>query len=154
MSDQRQTLKDHIVGLRHVGYIVPDLKAATDTFEKIYGISDGDISIIPPYDTDAPTRFAFISVGNVEFELIEPLSDDFKKQLLASPSGGGGINHVAYDVTDIEGALSLLEAKGITPGHVTPDGIIDLGNKKMLYLDPATTDGFLIELIETKQETP
>ncbi|MFT6287754.1 MAG: catechol 2,3-dioxygenase-like lactoylglutathione lyase family enzyme [Alcanivorax sp.] len=64
------------------------------------------------------------------------------------PSGGAGINHVAWRVSDIEAALVSLLARGIRPGHVTPDGVVTIGKKKMVYLDPDTTDGLIIELIE------
>ena len=67
------------------------------------------------------------------------------------PSGGAGINHVAWQVDDIEAAVAHLEAAGIYPGHVTPDGIVAIGDKKMVYLDPATTGGLVLELIEYPQ---
>jgi hypothetical protein len=31
---------------------------------------------------------------------------------------------------------------------VTPDGVVRIGEKKMVYLDPDTTGGLVIELIE------
>jgi methylmalonyl-CoA/ethylmalonyl-CoA epimerase len=68
--------------------------------------------------------------------------------LLAMPSGGAGINHVAWRVDDIDDAVALLARHEIYPGHVTPNGVIAIGQKKMVYLDPATTGGLIIELIE------
>ncbi|TRX55039.1 VOC family protein [Thalassomonas sp. M1454] len=144
-------LKDHIIGLQHVGYIVPNLKQAVDNFKRVYGVTDDDIIIFPDYEISGPevlTRFAFINVQGCEFELIEPISAEFKTLLNNSASGGAGINHVAWQVTDIEGAVAALATKNISPGHVTPNGVIDMGRKKMVYLDPQTTDGLLIELIE------
>ena len=55
---------------------------------------------------------------------------------------------MAWRVRDIEGALQRLHEQGIAPGHVTPDGVVSFGGKKMVYLDPATTGGLVIELIE------
>jgi hypothetical protein len=55
---------------------------------------------------------------------------------------------VAWRVDDIEAAVALLATNGIRPGHVTPDGIIAIGPKKMVYLDTATTGGLVIELLE------
>ena len=68
------------------------------------------------------------------------------------PSGGAGINHVAWRVRDIEGAVARLAGQGIYPGHVTPGGIVAIGAKKMVYLDPATTGGLVIELIQYPQD--
>ncbi|WND03549.1 VOC family protein [Temperatibacter marinus] len=143
-----QVLKDYIVGLRHVGFIVPSIKESLLTFKRVYGISDQEITITPPYDEACMTRFAFFKVGGQEYELIEAVTDDFKETLHQSASAGGGLNHLAYAVRNIEGALDALNKVGVKPGHVTPDGIVDFGKRKMVYLDPETTDGLLIELIE------
>lgn len=143
-------LAQHILGLAHIGFIVEDLQLAIDEFVRVYGIDDAAINVQPPFEDEATTRFAFIDVAGVEFELIEPISDHFKAVLLAIPSGGAGINHVAYRVDNLEKVGALLTTRGIRPGHVTPDGIVDFGPKKMLYLNPEDTGGLVIELIEVK----
>ena len=48
--------------------------------------------------------------------------------------------------------VDLLAERDIRPGHVTPDGIIAIGPRKMVYLDPATTGGQVIELIQYPPE--
>ena len=156
MTSTPQILSDHILGFVHVGHIVADLAASIADFQRLYGVSAADILVLPPFEqTDnVPARFALIKVKDMEFELIQPISAHFK-QLLLTPgaSGSAGINHVAWQVKDIEGAMQLLASHGIKPGHVTPDGVITMTKtstsaKKMVYLDPATTGGLLVELIE------
>ena len=142
-------LSDYIIGLQHVGHVVPDIDAALQTFQRIYGVGDESIRRVPEHSDDsAEALFAFVKVGNTEFELIQPLSERFRSTVLGAPSGGGGINHVAWRVSDIEACLGLLEETGIGPGHVTPDGPFSYGNMKIVYLDPAACDGYYIELIE------
>lgn len=148
MPDIKATLQDYIVGLRHIGHIVTDLKTSVDTFKEIYGITDECIKIIPPYSETAQNRIAFIKIAETEFELIEPISEEYKRLLFSQPSGGGGINHICYDVKDIAGAVACLAEKNIRPGYITPDGIIKLNSHKMVYLNPADTFGHLIELME------
>jgi len=148
MSDVAATLKDRIVGVAHVGFIVPSLDSALAQFSRVYGLSPQDVEIQPPPGEDALTRFAFFIVGGLQFELIEPVSAQFKEQLLGMPSGGAGINHLAWRVDDIDAALELLAVRNIHPGHVTPDGVISIGQRKMVYLDPETTGGLVIELIQ------
>lgn len=148
MTDARQVLKDRIMAVAHVGFVVPSLEEAVANAVRVYGLAPGDISVHPAPGEEALTRFAFFRVGDLEFELIEPCSEQFRTLLLGMPSGGAGINHVAWRVDDIEAAVALLATNGIRPGHVTPDGIIAIGPKKMVYLDPATTGGLVIELIE------
>lgn len=141
-------LKDFIVGLRHVGHIVDDLQASIADFRRIYGLTDDDITVLPPFDQEAPARFGLLNVGGVEFELIEPISDDMKATLNAVASGAGGINHVAYVVSDIDAAMAVLAKQGIRPGHVTPGGVVDTGRTRIAYLNPADTSDLLIELVE------
>ena len=64
------------------------------------------------------------------------------------PSGGAGINHLAWRVDDIDAAMDILAERGVQAGHVTPDGVITIGQRKMVYLDPETTGGQVIELIQ------
>lgn len=146
-------LKDFIVGLRHIGHIVGDLRVSIEDFRRIYGLDDEDITVLPPFGEPAPARFGLLNVGGVEFELIEPIGDEMRATLTAVESGAGGINHVAYVVSDIDGAVAALARQGIRPGHVTPDGVVDTGRTRIVYLDPAGTGGMLIELVEVYGDT-
>ncbi|MEP1472648.1 MAG: VOC family protein [Halieaceae bacterium] len=148
MSDIAATLKERIVGVAHVGFIVPDLNDALAEFCRIYGLEPAEVEVQPPAGEEALTRFAFFQIGELHFELIEPVSSQFKEQLLGMPSGGAGINHLAWRVDDIDAALDILAEIGVQPGHVTPDGVITIGQRKMVYLDPETTGGQVIELIQ------
>ena len=148
MPDPHGLLKDNILGVAHVGFVVPDLESAVAEARRVYGLAASAIRYVPERGQETPTRFAFFTVGDLEFELIEPRSPEFRQKLLSMPSGGAGINHVAWRVKDIESAVVRLAEEGIEPGHVTPQGIVEIGDKKMVYLDPETTGGLVIELIE------
>lgn len=152
MSDVAGILQDRIMGVAHVGFIVPSLEGALADFDRVYGLSPQTVEIQPPAGEDALTRFAFFTIGGLQFELIEPVSAQFKEQLLGMPSGGAGINHLAWRVDDIDAAVALLAARDIYPGHVTPAGVVTIGARKMVYLDPETTGGLVIELIEYPDE--
>jgi hypothetical protein len=148
VADLDAVLKDHILGPAHVGFVVEDLACALAHACKLYGLDEGDVHYEPTPGVEAPTRFAFIEVGGLSFEFIQPCDDVFRQQLFAAPSGGGGINHLAWKVRDLVGVLKLLSPLGIVPGYVTPDGPVSIGTKLMVYLDPATTGGQMVELIE------
>ena len=144
-----KALKDYIIGLQHVGHIVQDLDAAVASFCRLYGLDENDVRRVPEIpDEDVPTLFAFVNVAGTEFELIQPQSAAARRVLLASSSGGGGINHVAWRVLDIDACVELLAGQQIRPGHVTPDGVVDTGRSRIIYLDPGDTDGVLIELVQ------
>lgn len=148
-----QCLADHITGLQHIGCVVGDLQASIDSFRRLYGLEDSAIRVLPDQGAETQARFAFIRLAGTEFELIEPVSGEQKAMLLAAPSGGGGINHVAWSVRDLDGALEGLAKAGIMPGYVTPGGPVTLPSSRMVYLDPATTGGLLVELIEAHADS-
>jgi len=84
-------------------------------------------------------------VGGINLELIQPLSKQFK-EMLGNPVEG--INHIAFTVKDIDEAVRLMSKKGIRLGHVTKDGILDMGRSKVAYFNPEDTGGILIEFVE------
>ena len=144
----KTALSDYIIGLRHVGHVVEDLDAAVASFKRVYGIRSEAIRYLP--NDDQAARFAFITVGTTEFELVQPVSDELRATIAAHPNGSGGINHVAWRVSDLDACLEILGQLGIGPGHVTPDGPIGFKNVRFVYLDPTHCDGLLIELVEIK----
>lgn len=132
--------------LRHVGYIVKDMDTTVTMFKKIFSVKDEDIRTMSADDTGGAGAFAFINIGGTELELIQPVSDFFREMTGDPPPG---INHIAFQVKDVEKAVKALEGKGVHLGYITKDGIFDTGKSKLAYLDPNDTDGILIELVES-----
>jgi methylmalonyl-CoA/ethylmalonyl-CoA epimerase len=144
-----KSLEHYFDGLQHVGHVVDDLEASIDAFRRVYGIDESAVRRVPEVpDGSEATLFAFITVGGTEFELIEPRTAAAKDQLGKSPCGGAGINHVAWRVRDIDACVRLLAHAGIRPGHVTPHGVVDTGQSRIVYLDATDTGGLLVELVE------
>mgnify|MGYP001451892034 CR=1 FL=1 len=133
------------VKLRHVGYITNDMDKSVKMFKKFFDLKDEDIRSMSADDTGGAGAFSFIKVGGTELELVQPLSDYFREMTGNPPAG---INHIAFQVQDIEKEIKSLEEKGIHLGYFTRDGIFDTGKGKIAYLDPHDTDGILIELVE------
>ena len=140
-------MDEMITKLRHVGYIVKDMDKSVNVFKKLFDVKDEDIRMLTADDTGGAGAFSFIPVGGTELELIQPISDYFKEMTGDPPEG---INHIAFQVKDVEKAVKNMEEKGIHLGYITKDGIFDTGKTKIAYLDPKDTDGILIELIEIK----
>ena len=141
------SMDEMITKLRHVGYIVKDMDKSVNVFKKLFDVKDEDIRMLTADDTGGAGAFSFIPVGGTELELIQPISDYFKEMTGDPPEG---INHIAFQVKDVEKAVKNMEEKGIHLGYITKDGIFDTGKTKIAYLDPKDTDGILIELIEIK----
>jgi len=139
-------LLEHIVGLRHVGMVVTDRWATVQRLVNLFGLTAEQVALVPPeHDSEVETRFAFLTLPDVVLEVIEPVSERFRAQLLTR---GAGADHVCFTVRDLDGAIASLEAHGARLGHVTPDGPVETPSFRLAYFDPATTGGLLLELIE------
>jgi len=143
-------MQDLIVCVRHIGVYVENMDDSINTFANLFDLDPEKLFQVPAAGEPAPdSRFAFVPVGGMDFELIQPISEKFK-QIVSNPPPG--INHVAFTVTDIELAVDLMDAKGVRLGHVTSDGILDMPKSRVAYFNPEDTGGILIEFVEPKKE--
>lgn len=139
-------LLEHIVGLRHVGMVVADRRATVDRLVALFGLAPEQVVLVPASDgTGVETRFAFLTLPDVVLEVIEPVSERFRTQLLGR---GAGADHVCFTVRDLDAAITTMQAQGARLGHVTPDGPVTTPTFRLAYFDPASTGGLLLELIE------
>jgi methylmalonyl-CoA/ethylmalonyl-CoA epimerase len=88
---------------------------------------------------------AFLPVGESEVELLESTAPDgpIAKYI---EKRGEGIQHVAFQVENIEEALAELKQKGIQLIDQTPRK--GAGGAKIAFLHPKATAGVLVELCE------
>jgi methylmalonyl-CoA/ethylmalonyl-CoA epimerase len=139
----------------HLGIAVPDLDAATKLYRDVLGCPVGE-PVVPPGQGIA---IVFVEFGNVHVELLMPTVDvspiphllenytinDFLKR-----QPNGGLHHVCYLVDDLKAICSRLSASGVRVlGSGEP--IIGASGLPIVFLDPATAAGTLIEL---KQRAP
>ena len=93
-------------------------------------------------------RTAFLKVGDVKIELLEPTSPESTiAKFIEKNNGNGGMHHLAFAVEDgVAGALAEVEEKGIR--------LIDKAPRKgaeglnIAFLHPKSTLGVLTELCE------
>lgn len=142
------SVSQYLRGLRHVGLVTEDLEALVARLQAVFGIADGEVVRVPPPGEPAETRFAFLAIGGVPYEIIEPVAPRFRELLLARAPG---INHVCYNVDDLDAAIAAMAAAGVRLGHVTPDGILEMPHARMAYFNPEDTAGLLIELVEPRR---
>ena len=97
--------------LRHVGYITNDLDKSVNMFKKFFDLTDEDVRLMSADDTGGAGAFAFVKIGGTELELIQPMSDFFREMTGDPPPG---INHIAFQVKDVEAEVKALEEKEYT----------------------------------------
>ena len=141
-------VQQHLLGMRHIGIVSDNAEALITRFKALFGLREEDILRVPQPGQDSDSRFAFFTIGGVPYEVIEPVSAGLKAQLLKRPQG---INHVCYNVDDLDAAVAAMRAHGVQLGHVTPGGILEMPHARMAYFDPDDTAGLLIELVEDRR---
>ena len=128
--------------IEHLGIAVESIEKALPYFENVLGLKCYAVEEV----ADQKVKTAFLRVGEVKLELLEPTSPDSPvAKYLAN--GGKGIHHVAFAVEDgVAEALAECEGKEIR--------LIDKAPRKgaeglqIAFLHPKSTCGILTELCE------
>ncbi|MHB9097685.1 MAG: methylmalonyl-CoA epimerase [Syntrophales bacterium] len=132
--------------IEHIGVAVQDIEKSVHLFRDLLGIPLEKL-----YESDAiKTKIAFFPLGDSTIELIEPMNP-------ASPAAkfiqkrGEGIHHICLGVENVEAALREFAAKGIELLDQKPRRTQD--GRLIAFLNPKSTNGVLIELMEIDAES-
>ncbi len=125
--------------IEHVGVVVRDVEASRRLWEDCFGIKLGTV------EENAIRRLALYPVGESMVELIAGTTADSRHAKLVA-EGKGGLNHICFEVEDIDAALAELKAKGIPLLDEVPR--IGHAGCRIAFIDPAATENCLIELAE------
>jgi methylmalonyl-CoA/ethylmalonyl-CoA epimerase len=129
-----------VVRVHHVGIIVRDAEAAAETYHRVFGLDPVALE-----EFRGTARVAFLRAGETLLELIQPLHDD-TPWASALRDRGEGPHHFALEVADLRETVRALAASGV--GALDPRPQRAPGNTLSVFLDPATTGGSLIELVQ------
>ena len=127
--------------IEHVGVVVSNVEKSRALWEGCFGIKLGEVETNPL----RPVKLALYPVGESMVELIAGTTPDSKHTRMMA-EGKGGVNHICFEVEDIEAALAELKAKGVPLLDETPR--IGHAGCRIAFLDPAGTEGCLIELAQ------
>ena len=136
-----------------VGLIVRDIEKSLDNYVDVFGLPERpQVSITDTVDkantrymgqpSEARARLAFINMGQVTIELIEPIGgpSTWKDFLDAH---GEGVHHIAFVVKGTDQIVAYLDSKGIP---LVQRG--DYTGGQYTYLDSAPRLGVILELLE------
>ena len=132
-----------VIRVHHVGIIVRDAEAAAETYARLLGLES-----IALEEFHGALHVAFVRAGDTLLELIQPVSPD-TPWAAALRDRGEGAHHVALEVVDLRTAVATLSAGGMKFLDRSPARAP--GNTMSVFLDPATTGGTLIELVQSIQ---
>jgi methylmalonyl-CoA/ethylmalonyl-CoA epimerase len=132
--------------INHLGIATRGLEDALKFWEDALGLENVHTEVVE----DQKVRVAMLPIGESRIELLEPTSDDSPISKFLEKRGGGGIHHIAIEVSDIESALARLKDRGMRLIDEMPR--IGAEGCLVAFVHPASAHGVLLELVQTKQQ--
>ena len=126
--------------VNHLGVIVGDLDDAVQGFTEHLGLR---LDHMEQYGDELD--IAFLPCGETLVELIKPLKNQGSNAEYLREHGPG-IQHVAFEVDDLDAALEELGKRGVRPLGDAP--MPGAGGTRIAFLDPQAFGGILVELCE------
>lgn len=126
--------------VHHIGIVVDDIDKAKRVYEKTFEFEIAGRYMVHEFNADC----AFIPVGNIYIELVEPAADDGLKRFLET-HGSGTLHHICYIVDDIEATWKKFQDKGIR--STTGEPKITPTFERAMFFHPKDTGNILIELV-------
>ncbi len=123
----------------HIGVAVSDLEAALAIYRDVLRLEPS-----PPVTADG-ARIVSIKFGEVEVELMEPISPDSPVAKFIEKRGAG-IHHICYRVSDLEGTLDECRRLGFQLVDESPRPGAD--GRLVAFIHPKAAGGILLELTQ------
>ena len=130
--------------LDHVAIAVENLDAAIPLYAALVGRAPSGRERVESEGVEV----AFFDVGAARIELLEPTGPDTAVGRFLARRGPG-LHHITLKVPDLASALARTRAEGAETVGASPRR--GAGGRSVAFLDPRTTGGLLIELVEADE---
>ena len=136
--------KFKVLKVDHIGIAVNNIEEAKKIYADMLGMEVKGVEVVE----EQKVKACFIPCGESKIELLESTSPD-------GPIGkyieknGEGIQHIAFQVDDIEAALADLKEKGVRLIDEKPRH--GAGGNLIAFLHPKGTNGVLLEICMKKK---
>ncbi len=139
-----------------VAIVCRDVDATSKRWAAVLGVDPPKISTTKPghevkvmfhgRPSDGQAKLAFIKLGQVTLELIQPVGGDTAWQQFLD-SNGEGVQHIAFQVADVDKTVKGFGESGIPVLH---QGRYDDGSGTYTYIDSAKALGVTLELLHSE----
>lgn len=133
----------------HIGIAVRDLDNSISIYQNVLGAT-----LIDRYRSDAigvESEIAIIEMNGDRIELLSPTNNSTSPIARFIKQKGKGVHHIAYHVENLDEALKELDELGI---RTLVDTLrINKHGRRLIYLNPADTEGTIIEYCDYPNET-
>jgi catechol 2,3-dioxygenase-like lactoylglutathione lyase family enzyme len=135
-----------------VGLIVRDVEETARAYADVFGVDVPQWFLTDPEDvahthyrgepTTAQAKLAFLSMGSIQIELIEPVGGPSTWQEFLD-AHGEGVHHIAFQIKGMAEQIAYLESKGMP---MVQRG--DYTGGRYAYIDSAPQLKTILELLE------
>ena len=136
-----------IIRVDHVGIAVPDLAAAVEHHERVFGMQ------LLHQETNEDQGVVEAMMGfpgdTVRIQLLAPLTPESTIAKFIDRSGPG-LQQLAYRVTDVEKVSQVLRERGLRLLYDAPRR--GTSNSRINFIHPKDAGGVLVELVEPAAE--
>ena len=138
-----------------IGYVVPDIQKAMAFFKGTLGVPEFYLMEKPELSDETylgkpsplQVNLAFGWAGQMQLELIEPLSGESTYSKFLSERPQGGMQHFALQVENFEAGLAEMKAKGYEPVQTGRNG-----ETYFAYFDTTDSIGVYTEILHLSAE--
>jgi methylmalonyl-CoA/ethylmalonyl-CoA epimerase len=138
-----------------VAIVCRDIEATSKRWAAVLGVDPPPISTTRPgHETkmmvkgrpsDGRAKLAFIKLGQVTLELVQPLGGDTSWQEFLDKNGEG-VQHIAFQIADPQKTVQAFADASVP---VLQQGRYDNDNGSYIYLDSAKALGVTLELLHS-----
>ena len=125
--------------INHVAIAVPNLDEAAKNWEALLGLQMSGRERVASNKVEV----GFIPVGESRLELVQPDSPDSPVAKFIERRGPG-IQHLCFEVDDIEVELTRLKTAGVR--LINEEPVAGAHGYRVAFVHPASTGGVLVEL--------
>lgn len=129
--------------ISHLGIATKGIDEALKFWQDALGLENIHTETVE----DQKVRVAMLPLGETNIELLEPTAEDSPIAKFLEKRGGG-IHHIAVEVTDIEASLAKLKSQGMRLIDEKPR--LGAENCLVAFVHPSSTGGVLMELVQKK----
>jgi methylmalonyl-CoA/ethylmalonyl-CoA epimerase len=132
-----------VLRIDHVGVAVPDLDAAIEFYERVFGLR----CIHTEVNEEQGVREAMLAVGigADRLQLLAPLTPDSTIARFLDRHGPG-LQQIAYTVADVDAAAAALRARGLRVLY--DEARRGTAGSRVNFVHPKDCGGVLVELVE------
>ena len=127
--------------INHIGIAVHDIEEAAKFYTEVLGLELGGIEEVP----DQKVKVAFLPIGEVRIELVQPTSPDSPVAKFLEKNGQG-FHHIAYQVGDTGAEVERMLGDGVRMVDQQPRS--GAHNTLVAFMHPKASGGVLTELVQ------